>query len=217
MERLETKKFVFTVEGQTEQWYLFWLQDQINSYDNRTYNLSVNVKVQRHPRKFYKTVNVKNTPYIYHVCDIESSELGDIEKFKNILAEMKEAKTQKKIAYKLGYSNLTFELWIILHKQNCNNSYYHRKQYLDMINKIFDEKFDDLTEYKHEKEFKRCLNKLTLDDVIKAIQRADAITCQNEKDNKLLEKSSGYEFYRDNPALSIHNVISVVLKECGII
>ena len=29
-ERLETIKYTFTVEGETEQWYLEWLRDQIN-------------------------------------------------------------------------------------------------------------------------------------------------------------------------------------------
>lgn len=27
---LETKKFVLTVEGETEMWYFLWLKDQIN-------------------------------------------------------------------------------------------------------------------------------------------------------------------------------------------
>lgn len=27
---LETKKYVLTVEGETEQWYFLWLKDQIN-------------------------------------------------------------------------------------------------------------------------------------------------------------------------------------------
>ncbi len=29
-EKRETKKYVFTVEGETEQWYLYWLRDQIS-------------------------------------------------------------------------------------------------------------------------------------------------------------------------------------------
>ena len=29
LEMLETKKFTFTVEGETEQWYLEWLKEQI--------------------------------------------------------------------------------------------------------------------------------------------------------------------------------------------
>lgn len=34
-EKLETKKFVFTVEGETEQWYLEWLRDQINKIESQ--------------------------------------------------------------------------------------------------------------------------------------------------------------------------------------
>ena len=29
-DRKETKKYIFTVEGETEQWYLYWLRDQYN-------------------------------------------------------------------------------------------------------------------------------------------------------------------------------------------
>ena len=33
-ERLETRKYTFTVEGETEQWYLLWLGDQINGCED---------------------------------------------------------------------------------------------------------------------------------------------------------------------------------------
>jgi len=45
-ERLETLKYTFTVEGETEQWYLLWFRDQINGYAGRTYNVAFDVKVQ---------------------------------------------------------------------------------------------------------------------------------------------------------------------------
>ena len=61
-EKLETKKLVFTVEGETEQWYLEWLRDQINTCEDRKYNVAVEAKVQQSPRKFYKTVNAKSVP-----------------------------------------------------------------------------------------------------------------------------------------------------------
>lgn len=35
---LETKKYVLTVEGETEQWYFLWLRDQINKIESRKYN-----------------------------------------------------------------------------------------------------------------------------------------------------------------------------------
>ena len=34
---LETKKYVLTVEGETEQWYFIWLRDQINGFGGRTH------------------------------------------------------------------------------------------------------------------------------------------------------------------------------------
>ena len=35
---LETKKYILTVEGETEQWYFLWLRDQINKVESQTYN-----------------------------------------------------------------------------------------------------------------------------------------------------------------------------------
>lgn len=216
-EKRETKKYVFTVEGETEQWYLYWLRDQINKCEHRKYNVAIDAKVQQSPKKFYKTVHAKTTPEIFHICDVESSETVHEEKFQNILSEMKEAKTQKKITYYLGYSNFTFELWMVLHKRNCNGTLNHRRQYLDHINKAFGETFEDLHQYKHEDVFKRCLSKLSLNDVIEAIHRAEAICDRNEKDGRVLLQYKGYTYYRDNPSLSIHDAIKRILKECGVV
>ena len=38
-----------------------------------------------------------------------------------------DSKVEKNITYKLGYSNFTFELWMILHKQDCNTCFDNRK------------------------------------------------------------------------------------------
>ena len=105
---LETKKYILTVEGETEQWYFLWLRDQINKVETRTYNTSIVVKVQQSPRSFYKGTNSKITPEAIHICDLESTDKFHLEKFQNILEEMKEAKKQKNIKYHLGYSNYTF-------------------------------------------------------------------------------------------------------------
>ena len=215
-ERFETLKFTFTVEGETEQWYLLWLRDRINQYEGRKYNVAMDVKVQQSPRKYYKGINAKTTPEVTHICDVESGDAVHVEKFQNILSEMKEAREQKKISYKLGYSNYTFELWMVLHKRDCNGFLFHRRQYLEHINKAFGESFENLDQYKHEDEFKRCLGKLSLDDVREAIKRADVITENNRMDEKTLIQYKGYTYYRDNPALSIHEAVRIILTECGI-
>lgn len=126
-EKLYTKKFVFTVEGETEQWYFLWLRDQINMCESRKYDIAIDVKVQQSPKKFYKNANAKAMPEVIHICDVESNEPVHVDKFRNILSEMKEAKTQKKITYSLGYSNFTFELWMVLHKRNCKGFLSHRR------------------------------------------------------------------------------------------
>lgn len=215
-EKLETKKFVFTVEGETEKWYLEWLRDQINKCEGRKYNAAVEAKVQQSPRKFYKTVNAKSVTEVFHICDMESNEEAHVDKFKNILSEMKDAKTEKEIKYVLGYSNFAFELWIVLHKGNCNGPLSNRKQYLNPINQAFGEKFENLDHYKHENDFKRCLKKLTLDDVREAIKRSDMIMENNKKDGKVLLKHKGYSYYQDNPALTIHDAVRKMFTECGI-
>lgn len=216
-EKLETRKYTFTVEGETEQWYLFWLRDQINICPERTYNVSIDAKVQQSPKKFFKNANAKATPKVIHICDVESNDKVHTDQFKNILDEMKEAKTQKGIVYNLGYSNFAFELWIVLHKRDCNGSLNHRKQYLDYINLAFGEKFENLDQYKHGDNFKRCLSKLKLEDVKNAIRRSDAIMERNRQDQKKLIKYKGYAYYRENPALSIHEAVREILIECGLI
>lgn len=212
----ETRKYVLTVEGETEQWYFTWLCDQINADPNRVCDVSIDARVQQSPKKFYKGVNAKTTPQVYHVCDVESNDPVHVDKFNKILSEMKEAKTQKRIIYTLGYSNYAFELWMVLHKRDCNGPLVHRRQYLTPIKQVFGEQFEDLDHYKEEAAFKRCLGKLNLDDVKAAIHRAESIT-QNNKEHNFLIHYKGYSYYRENPALSIHTVVSTILKECGLL
>ena len=215
-EKKETKKYVFTVEGQTEELYLYWLRDRINDQENSKYNVSIKPIVEQHPFSYAKGVNVKAVPKITHICDIESNEEVHVNKFQNILSELKDAKRKKKIKYNLGYSNFTFELWIILHKQSCNASLIGRTKYLAFINRIFDENFEDLDHYKNADNFKRCLSKLKLEDVVDAIKRADFIMMKNATNGNKKIQYKGFEYYQDNPSLNISEAIKNILKENGL-
>lgn len=44
-----TKKYYFSVEGETEQWYLKWLQDLINVTDEAEYKVSIDCRIQKNP------------------------------------------------------------------------------------------------------------------------------------------------------------------------
>ncbi len=215
-DRLEIRKYTLTVEGETEKWYFRWLQEQINHCPDRTCNVFIDARVQQCPRRFIKSVNAKTTPCVTHICDVESKDPDHVRKFQTILADMKDAHEQKRIEYRLGYSNYAFELWIVLHKQNCNGSLSHRRQYLDPINRAFGERFEDLDHYKCENAFNRCLSKLTLDDVKAAIRRAEGIKAANKDSQKRIIHCKGYSYFEENPSLSVHEVVRTILIECGL-
>lgn len=44
--KLENKKYVLTVEGQTEKIYFNWLQEKINNCADRKYNVLIDSKVE---------------------------------------------------------------------------------------------------------------------------------------------------------------------------
>lgn len=131
---------------------------------------------------------------------------------------MKEAQSVgKDITYRTGYSNFTFELWITLHKVDCNGYLGHRRQYLAPINRAYEENFENLDQYKHKDNFKRVLSKLELDDVREAIRRAKSIMQNNHTDGLVLQQYKGYRYYRENPSLSIWETIEKILKDCHLL
>ena len=105
--------------------------------------------------------------------------------------------------------------WFFI-KKTCNGSFADRSQYLEPINQAYGEKFEDLAHYKREDNFKRCLSKLSLEDVKSAIGRAQTITENNKTGGKKIITYMGYKYYKDNPALSIHEAIHKMLIDCGI-
>ena len=218
-DKKENRRYVFTVEGETEQWYLEWLQEQINACDKSKFTVSIVAKVQQSPKKYAKTVNPISTPQVTHICDYESNDDVHVVKFKNILSELKEANFTKgrKFKYVLNYSNFTFELWIVLHKQICNGVLTNRTQYLQHINKWYEEKFENLDQYKHEDNFKRCLSKLTIDNVREAIKRAKNIMNIKESNGEHEEQYKGFTYYKENPSLTIWKSVEEILRECELL
>lgn len=212
-----TKKYYFSVEGETELWYLKWLQDLINSTEQSQYKVSIDCQVQKDPLKRAKSLTAIGETTICHLSDYESSEPIHVEQFHTAMDRMKKATTLgKHITYQFGYSNFTFDLWIVLHKANCNGSLSHRSQYLPHINRAYSEQFEDMDDYKKEKNFKRCLGKLNLSDVINAIDRAKQIMQKNHENGYILQRYKGYEYYNENPSLNIWKAIQIILEVCGL-
>lgn len=207
-------QYFFSVEGETEKWYLEWLAQTIRTSPQAQAWVKFDIKVNKDPVSRIKQIALAPKE-IFHVFDIESQEKVHVDQLATTLERLKKASSLKSTRYRIGYSNFAFELWIVLHKSNGMTSLAHRRQYLKTINKVFGEKFEDLHEYKHENNFKRVLQKLSLSDVKEALKRAE-ILMQQARQHYQPVKQCGYEYFRENPSLSLHEVIGKILKECGL-
>lgn len=214
----EQLTYYFSVEGETENWYLKWLEKEINRQPSVTYRVKLDSKVQKDPLSRAKSMSIMQETDIYHIMDMESLEPIHTQRFQTALDRMAQAQDiGKSITCHLGYSNFTFELWIILHMADCNGSLTHRRQYLEPLNRAYGEQFENLDQYKHEANFKRILKKLTLDHVKQAVRRSKVIMRRNEENGYTLQRYKGYQYYEENPSLSIGEVIERILKDCELL
>ena len=215
MEEKRNKKYFFSVEGETEFLYFQHLQKLIQAVDTRTVNPVFRIE-KCPPGKITKKVWIVSPCIISAVFDVEDDDEPHRIRFENTLKEMNASeKLGKSIKFELGYSNIDFELWIILHKKDLFGNIGNKAQYLKNINQIFGTKFEALREYKVERNFLQILSKITLDDVKAAIERAEKITSQRMSEGAPI-KTYGYEWFDKNPALSVQNVIKKILVECGV-
>lgn len=216
--RKQTLTYYFSVEGETEQWYLEWLEDQINAIENANYIVKIIAKVEKDPVSFVKKLVIQKKTVIWHLSDSEGRSDEQIQTVHNTLGRLKEAKgLGKSIIYKWAYSNLSFDLWMVLHKQNCNAEFNDVGKYLSHINRVFDEHFESMREYKEEANFKRCLGKLTFPEVLAALSRAKTIIQRNERDGYQLTQFKGYSYYIHNPSIDLWKPIEAILSDCGIL
>lgn len=211
------KVYYFSVEGHTEKWYLEWLQTKINECQDSVYRVSFDCKIEKNPLKRVKTLTIVGKTHIYHFADYESDDEEHVKNFTEIMNNMKKvSELGKQVKYIFGYSNLTFDLWIILHKANCSAPYVHRTKYIETINSVYHEHFFNMDDYKREDNFKRILRGLSLNDVKTAVLRANNIQKNNRDNGYILHKYKGYSYYKENPSLSLGDIIGNILNECGI-
>lgn len=225
MIKKESRTFHMSVEGlNCETLYFTHLAKLINESGINKYNLKVNPKVAS-PMAYAKRMSGRASdnkggrkiPYI-HIQDIEDY-YSDYHrrKFLGIIDEMREAEEEFGIAYQLGYSNYTFELWMLLHVAEMTHSVQNRHAYLTPVNRWFNRKYRNIDEFKAYDEFQNILKEfVTLDSVIQAIRRAEKIVQQNKDERKKKETYRGFIFYHDNPDVNVHDVVKLIFDVCGV-
>ena len=224
----ESKSYKISIEGEVcEKLYFEHLEMLINNCNKALYKAKFFVK-KKNPLSFaksrsniYASKGNKHEGFIkyFHIQDIEDYyDNFQKEKFFNLIDEINETKKVCNISvYELGYSNFTFDLWMVLHKCNLISPVSDRYQYYTYINKAYNKSYLHMDDYKGEAEFKSCISQITLDDAIQAIDRSKKIR-KRHKDNKdHLESHGRFSFYRDNPDLTINDIVEEILKDCGVI
>lgn len=217
MPKLFSQQYYFLVEGECEERYLRRLQKLINERQDIGQKVSFDIK-----RGVTMTSMVKNlSPWvkttIVEVMDYEGSSQSDQQTFVHALDDMEKASHLKPgVKCVLGYSNLTFELWILLHKMDCRRTLDNKKQYLDLLNKAYKSEFETLSKFKQEKNFKKILESITLEEVKDAIKKAEAIRKQNEQDSIPTIYKKKFKYFKKNPDCSLQEFIRKILEDCGL-
>lgn len=208
-----TNKYYFSTEGETEKAYLDHLQKLINQEAGIVKKVSFYAKKSK-PDSFVKTLNTIDPIKATHFFDFESPQKDGVSSFENVLQRLDTARKSGKVFdYQNGYSNLSFELWILLHKTDCNGSVANVKDYLQLINKAFQLQFAGLSEYKEERNFKKVLDKISINDVFAAVKRCKTIMKSNEDSERKQRAKYGYSYYLDNPATQWGSVIEEILDQ----
>jgi len=210
----KTIEYHFLVEGETEQRYLNWLQKQVNKNIYAKYNVKFVCTIGHNACSYVKNKKILYKTDAYRVIDYEGQAYK--ESFLKNLNDMKKAgDLGKQISFKLAYSNLAFELWIILHKADCNSPKNSCKEYLRLLNALFNENFVSLTQFKEESNLEKCLNKLLIQDVINAIERAEKLMITVNSNYKEAQYKT-FKYFEENPSLSLHIHIKQILQGCGL-
>ena len=226
MYKKESRQFFISVEGiNCERMYFCHLAKCINESENSTYNLKIDPK-KKTPFEYAKrnahlprekTRKNEIIPYL-HIQDIEDYyDQNQKKKFYEMIDDMRKAEKQFGITYKLGYSNYTFELWMLLHVTDMRHAVQDRYAYLPLINRYFNRNYTDIDDYKKEEEFENILKEfVTLDSIKQAIRRADAIEKSNAEGENRKETYKSFQFYHNNPDLTVHKVVRLIFDVCDV-
>ncbi len=109
-----------------------------------------------------------------------------------------------------AYSNVNFDLWLILHKVDFNRPVTSNDAYLTVVRKIYG--LGNEADIKEKAIIERILMQITLDDIRNAIRRAEQIRAKKLKSDCFMLGS--IECYR-NPDFSLHEFLKIVLLDCG--
>lgn len=199
------KTYGCVCEGQQEKMYLDHVARLIKVFPHKvvTFNSYID-----NPHRLTKTYEDYDSVAIFDF------DFNQVEFERNIalcdrLNNTPRSKKKRRNIYH-AYSNVNFDLWIILHKEDYNRQVSKNDAYINDVRRIYG--LNPKDNIKNEKTIKKILDQISLQEIKDAISRAEKIKARKIKEDvKKIEKSLVYS----NPDFSIHKFLKRVLVESG--
>lgn len=110
------------------------------------------------------------------------------------------------------YSNINFDLWILLHKKQFRKKVTNNDDYVDEIRKEYN--LDTTADIKTADNIDKILSQIEISDVKKAIKNAEEIMNEKLESDKICVKKDFW--YYPNPSMSIHKFLKDLFIELDI-
>ncbi len=204
-------QYYAAIEGEQEKVYLKHFQKLVNSCDRASYDININVKCSNGggPLAICKNAN-RLVTFANKKQIIKEERMAAIFDY-----DFKEDFTDA-IAYcelnhlMSAYSNVNFDLWLLLHKTYYTKAIANNDGYVTDIKKVFGVKGS----IKSLDNIVKIVNSLTLDDVKMAIKNAQKIAADKAKSGEALP---GLLTHYTQPYVQIHLFIAKILRDVGLL
>ncbi len=201
------KTYLCICEGQQEEMYLNHVAGLVKEFPRKVIKFNTYID---NPHRLAKTYEEYDSVALFDF-DFNKVEFErNIEICDRLNKEQKPTSRRKGRNIYHAYSNVNFDLWLILHKEDFNRAVNRNDAYISDVRRIYGLSSQD--DIKSEGVIKNILAQITILEVKAAIQRADEI--RNDKlrtDANIVANSEIYS----NPDFSIHEFLKIVLEDSG--
>lgn len=200
------RTYLCVCEGQQEKMYLAHISKLLNRFPERVVRFNTTIGL---PKGLEKRSYVEYDSAALFDQDGRQPEFEEGIRVCQSLNRLGQRGRSKKRVYH-AYSNVNFDLWLILHKENFTRPVTANDAYVQDVRRIY--QLGREVDIKEEGVIGRILSQITLDDVRCAIRRADAIrSAKPATDARNIHGAVCY----NNPDFSLHEFLRTVLREFG--
>lgn len=210
-ERLTISTYRGACEGQQEKLYFKHLQYLINTSEHKKRQVKIDFKDDEGgsrlgvAREAVKIQDGIGTDKAYAIFDYDNE--------KNDFVKAIELCKKERVGF--PYSNMCFDLWLLLHKRYYSRPVHIPDNYKNDV--ISNYSLDRDADTKQEDTILQIVSQIEIDDVKKAIERAERIYNMNLESGESHSICGGQVIYYDNPDLKIHEFVEAILDDVGLL